>query len=50
MRNWCFRELKADNNVFELLSGTPIVQLAGETAERSALVPGRVRTAAMVVE
>lgn len=50
MRNWCFRELKADINVFELLSGTPIAQLAGQIAERSALVPEGARTAATVFE
>ena len=33
MRKWCFRELKADINVFELLSGTPIVRPAGQIAE-----------------
>lgn len=38
MRNWCFRELKADVNVFELLSGVPITGLAGMIAERSRLV------------
>lgn len=39
MRNWCFRELKADVNVFELLNGVSIVALAGTIAERSGLVP-----------
>ena len=39
MRNWCFRELKANISVFELLSGNPIAVLAEQIAKRSALVP-----------
>ena len=38
LRNWCFRELKADVNDFELLSGMPVNGLAGLIAERSTLV------------
>ncbi|KAL9103462.1 MAG: hypothetical protein Q9163_001490 [Psora crenata] len=39
MRNWCFRDLKADISIFELLSGNSITVLAGQIANRSALVP-----------
>ena len=39
MRNWCFRDLKADVSVFELLSGNSIMVLAEQIANRSALVP-----------
>ena len=39
MRNWCFRDLKADISVFELLSGNSITMLADQIANRSALVP-----------
>ncbi|KAL8653433.1 MAG: hypothetical protein Q9226_003851 [Calogaya cf. arnoldii] len=38
MRNWCFRDLKADVSVFELLSGNAIAVLAEQIAGRSALV------------
>ena len=43
MRNWCFRELKADVSVFELLSGNSIAVLSGLVAARSTLVPDGVR-------
>lgn len=39
MRNWCFRDLKADISVFELLSGNSIMMLADKIANKSALVP-----------
>ena len=39
MRNWCFRDLKADVSVFELLSGNSIMVLAEQIAHRSVLVP-----------
>ena len=39
MRNWCFRDLKADVSVFELLSGNSITVLAEQIANRSTLVP-----------
>lgn len=39
MRNWCFRDLKADISVFELLSGNSITMLAEQIANRSTLVP-----------
>lgn len=39
MRNWCFKDLKADISVFELLSGNSISVLADQIANRSALVP-----------
>lgn len=39
MRNWCFRDLKADISIFELLSGNPITVLADQIASRSTLVP-----------
>ena len=39
MRNWCFRDLKADISVFELLSGNSITMLADQIASRSILVP-----------
>ena len=35
MRNWCFKDLKADISVFELLSGNSIVVLAEQIATRS---------------
>lgn len=39
MRNWCFRDLKADISVFELLSGNSITVLSEQIAKRSILVP-----------
>ena len=39
MRNWCFKDLKADISVFELLSGNSITMLADQIANRSILVP-----------
>ncbi len=39
MRSWCFRDLKADISIFELLSGNPITVLAEQIASRSALIP-----------
>ncbi|KAL8730919.1 MAG: hypothetical protein Q9181_004491 [Wetmoreana brouardii] len=39
MRNWCFRDLKADISVFELLSGNSISMLADQIANKSTLVP-----------
>lgn len=39
MRNWCFKDLKADISVFELLSGNPITVLAEQIANKSSLVP-----------
>ena len=39
MRNWCFKDLKADISVFELLSGNPITVLAEQIANKSTLVP-----------
>lgn len=39
MRNWCFKDLKADISVFELLGGNSITALAEQIATRSALVP-----------
>ena len=39
MRNWCFKDLKADISVFELLSGNSIMVLADQIANRSTLVP-----------
>ncbi|KAL8727064.1 MAG: hypothetical protein Q9166_006307 [cf. Caloplaca sp. 2 TL-2023] len=38
MRNWCFKELKADISVLELLSGKSISVLAEQVAGRSTLV------------
>ena len=35
MRNWFFRELKAELSIFELLGGMPITELARMAAERS---------------
>lgn len=43
MRNWCFKELKANISVFELLSGNPIMVLADQIAHRSLLVPEGVK-------
>ena len=37
-RNWCFKELKADVQVFEFLSNIPISALARQIAEKSALI------------
>lgn len=39
MRNWCFKDLKADISVFELLGGSSITALAERIAARSSLVP-----------
>ena len=39
MRNWCFRDLKADISIFELLSGNSITVLADQIVNRSTLVP-----------
>ena len=39
MRTWCFKDLKADVSVFELLSGNSITMLADQIASRSILVP-----------
>ena len=39
MRNWCFKDLKADVSIFELLSGKSINMLADQIANRSALIP-----------
>jgi KR domain/Phosphopantetheine attachment site len=41
-RNWCFKELKADIQIFEFLSNVPITALARQIAEKSALVPDTV--------
>ena len=37
MRNWFFRELKAEVSIFELLGGMPMMELARMAAERSKL-------------
>ena len=42
VRNWCFKELKADVSIFELLSGMSIAKLAELIAGKSALVPAEV--------
>lgn len=42
VRNWCFKELKADVSIFELLSGVSITALAEMIAARSTLVPAGV--------
>lgn len=42
VRNWCFKELKADVSIFELLSGVTITGLAEMIAGKSALVPAGV--------
>lgn len=39
MRNWCFRDFRADISIFELLSSNPISMLAEQIASRSTLVP-----------
>ena len=45
MRNWCFKDLKADISVFELLSGNPITVLAEQIANKSTLVPQAIEKA-----
>ncbi|GME48826.1 uncharacterized protein K452DRAFT_352624 [Neofusicoccum parvum] len=43
VRNWVWREMRASVSVFELLSETPVGELAGEIAGRSGLVPEELR-------
>ncbi|EOD43942.1 putative polyketide synthase protein [Neofusicoccum parvum UCRNP2] len=43
VRNWVWREMMASVSVFELLSETPVGELAGEIAGRSGLVPEELR-------
>lgn len=43
VRNWCFKELKADVSIFELLSGVSISGLAEMIAKRSTLVSAEMR-------
>lgn len=43
VRNWIFREIHADINVFDILSGTPMSTLAEKIAARSELVPAKLR-------
>lgn len=47
VRNWIFREIKADVNVFDILSGTPMSALAAKIAARSGLVPDTLRESMM---
>ncbi|PNS14519.1 2-alkenal reductase (NADP(+)-dependent) [Sphaceloma murrayae] len=39
LRNWCAQEVKSVVSVFEFLNAVPIVQLAGQIAAKSELVP-----------
>lgn len=39
IRNWIFREIKADVSVFDILSSVPLATLAGKVASKSKLVP-----------
>lgn len=43
LRNWILREINADVNVFDILSGTPMSTLAEKIAARSELVPAKLR-------
>ena len=43
LRNWCFKDLKADISVFELLSGNPITVLAEENRRRVCIGAARNR-------
>ncbi|KAJ4413542.1 Type I Iterative PKS [Gnomoniopsis sp. IMI 355080] len=45
IRNYVFRQLKSDLSVFEILSPSPLAQVAEWVAERSPLVPAKVLTA-----
>lgn len=47
VRNWVFREINANVNVFDILSGTPMTALAGKIAARSGLVPVELRDEVM---
>lgn len=47
VRNWVFREINADVNVFDILSRTPMSALAGKIATRSGLVPVKLRDGIM---
>ena len=47
IRNWVFREMNADVNVFDILSGTPMSALAEKIAARSGLVPATLRDGTM---
>lgn len=39
IRNWIFREIKADVSVFDILSSIPLATLSGKVALKSKLVP-----------
>ena len=39
VRNWIFRECKADLSIFDVLSNVPLTALAGKIAAKSKLVP-----------
>ena len=39
IRNWIFREIKADVSVFDILSSVPLAALSGKVASQSQLVP-----------
>jgi hypothetical protein len=41
-RNWCFKELKADIQIFEFLSNIPLTALGRQITEKSTLVPDTV--------
>ncbi len=42
VRNWIFRECKADVSIFDVLSNVPLTALAGKIAAKSKLVPAAV--------
>ena len=45
VRNWVFRELKADISVFEILAAVPVRKLAVQIARRSRLLDAKVLAA-----
>lgn len=47
IRNWVFREMNADVNVLDILSGTPMSALAEKIAARSGLVSATLRDGTM---
>lgn len=42
VRNWIFRECKADVSIFDVLSNVPLTALAGKIAAKSKLVPAAI--------
>jgi hypothetical protein len=46
VRNWLFREAKADISVFEILSPTPLNTLSVKIAAKSKFLPAEITKAA----